>query len=339
MGMRLKDLTNPLFETPLGNFHLQGFNDEPVRFRAPEMKMMKQPSYVEKLGRAFRRTPFIFDIYMDNRDSNLDGLEGEYDQGDDFSYKENPYDPDAPKNPVEHMENEFSQLLNTVPNVFWTEHGKYNEFGLIPSRPKAIRMIFKRNANPGPSKIPMTPWIVAHRIAHGIFDAVSQGEFAHDSINQENDVAGANQMTSKIVAELVRIASSRGVQDTLGKLIDPLDRNYTSPLYWKGMVQKLMGGFRSARDGTLQDSEFLIECMAQFIIQGRVTLQGPETWMTRARSSGFWGQNVPKTLQVALSNKRWITKISKMVKQIEDDLNKAFHSILEHLEGATIVTI
>ncbi len=338
--MLLKQFTNPLFEAPLGNFHLQGFDDEPTRFRAPEMKMMKQPQYVEKLGRAFRRTPFIFDLYMDNTDSNLEGVEGEYDQGDDFG--EDSLDPEGPTNPIEAMENEFSQLLNTVPNVFWTEHGKYNEYGLIPSRSKAIRVIFKRNANPGPSKIPMTPWIVAHRLAHGIFDAAAQGEFGHDSINQDNlgfDVAGVGKNVRLLANELTNIARRKGKSDTLGKIIDPLDRSYMAPSYWKQMLEKLMGTFRSARDASLQDSEFLVECMAQFIIQGKVTLNGPETWMARASSPAFWGQNVPKTVKIALSSKRWVTNASKIVKQIEDNMNKQFHSILEHLEGATIVTI
>jgi hypothetical protein len=336
--MLLKHFTNPLFEAPLGNFHLQGFDDEPTRFRAPEMKMMKQPQYVEKLGRAFRRTPFIFDLYMDNTDSNLEGIEGEFDQGDDFS-PEQDLDPEGPKNAIEQMENEFRQLLNTVPNVFWTEHGKYNEYGLIPSRSKAIRVIFKRNANPGPSKIPMTPWIVAHRIAHGIFDAVAQGEFGHDDIHPDNDVAGIRQTIKELAIELSKIARRKGKPDVLGKIIDPIDRNYSHPLYWRHMLEKLIGTFRSARDGALQDSEFLVECMAQYIIQGKVTLAGPETWMARASTENFWGQNVPITLKIALSNKRWVARTTEIIKKVETNLNDSFRSIFEHLEGATIVTI
>lgn len=329
--MRLKNFTNPLFEAPLGNFGTQGFDQPEMRFREPEMKMIKRPTYLKKLGRAFRRTPFIFDIYMINRDQMHREPLGITDDNDEGT-----------KIDVAALDNQFNMLLQNVPAIHHQKHGTGIE-GFQPSRKKAIRVILMRNANPGNTTIPMTPWTVAHRIAHGIFDETGSAEpmFMHPEIDGENtDVRGTKGLILAMAKKFAQASKKHG-HGMVDRINDRFadSQSYYVPEYWVPVLEMLMGTFRSARDQKLSPGEFIIECFAQYIVQGKVTLSPPSEWIKNSALRAFWTSGGPAALYVILENPKNVAAFTATVKKIEQNLNDAFKRILTDLQGHVLTAI
>jgi hypothetical protein len=109
-----------------------------------------------------------------------------------------------------------------------------------------ITIIFTNNI--GDEKVPMTAWVLAHRMAHAIR---SQHEFMSHFAKEINTM----------VNDIVSIINNR---------------NTTAIKYPKGMIQPIhiayaIGAMKSARDSNLRTfSEFTYELVAQYITTGKI---------------------------------------------------------------------
>lgn len=105
--------------------------------------------------------------------------------------------------------------------------------------------------NEGSARVGMTPWMVAHRIAHMFFER-----------NQRD-------------ANYEILSRAREVNYIVNNLFSFMDRNLRVDIDdAEGRIAhfaKLLSSFRSAQTGNLRDSgEYLTELMAEFLIKGRI---------------------------------------------------------------------
>jgi hypothetical protein len=144
----------------------------------------------------------------------------------------------------------------------------------IEPNPDAITVIYINNA--GDEKIPLTSWILAHRVGHAM---------ARDS-TKSIPYNGADPSTNRYLYGELRREVYKAI-DEVAKDIYGTDirenRSYYSDnnsqrqnarkASIKMKVSEALGTFKSARENNLrQDFEMINELIAQYIIKGKITL-------------------------------------------------------------------
>lgn len=191
-----------LLETPIGNIEAHGMDYEGT-FPAADRKLLTNPGHIEKIRRKFERTPFLFDLYFFNR-----SYADRYIRHGRFT-----------AHWLRDMER-YHGITNPV------SIKKLIGLDINPDA-NAITVIFLSNAN-AESTINMTPWIVAHRIAHVI-----------------------------TTSQTVPIVFEKEIPGTHYEVIDFMT-------------------MRSARTDNMLEGEEAVEMIAQYIMQGKVTLKVPD---------------------------------------------------------------
>jgi hypothetical protein len=126
--MRAKEFTT---EAPLTDFEPMGDFNKPGPFRGVDKKLVPHPTNQLKAVKFFQQTPYDFRLFF----SNIPGT-GKYAE----------YGPMSPEN---------------VKRIF----GKYAD-KIINGSQDAITVVFVGNS--GADKVPLTPWMMAHRFGHAI---------------------------------------------------------------------------------------------------------------------------------------------------------------------------
>jgi hypothetical protein len=227
---------NEINEAPLADFGTYGDLNTPGSFPQNDLKAMNNDKWVKKLHVAFEKTRFNFNLYLYNAPEGIVKLNGE-----------------------EHK----------AKTQYGNYHGLIHPLQLNPIIGKLLTRNITEQAitvlltqNEGDEIVPLTPWIVAHRVAHAIFYA--------------------DRSPKDTVPEITRyINSVRGDVDSFfvpaARLVAPITAN--SPLSERqrlNILARQVGKFRSAREGNVRDrGEFAIELVTQFIVQGKVTLNRP----------------------------------------------------------------
>jgi hypothetical protein len=226
--MRFKEF---LREAPLADFRTTSSTgsdfdtqrDHDGAFKAHDRKLVKHPVHQAKLVKFFSKTPYDFKILVANTDSkrNLGGnAEGEVKKSD---YRK--------------LIDEYGIPAATANRVFMD-----NE--------KAITIIFTGND----SEDPMTPWIMAHRIAHSYDDS------------HNGDIKDA---VSKILREYV--IKCYGIPNGAYEPVLTLAR-------------KLMTS-KAARSGAKlpSETEAAMELFAEYVLRDKITMNPfPEQLVRRA---------------------------------------------------------
>lgn len=127
---------------PLVGYHLLGFDREPLSFESTDYRLLKHPSHRDRVEAFFANTPWRFNLIFLN--CNAEKKVWLYGQ-----------------TPLRRLE------------VLLDEFGEINEIGQSRRHHQiwqaldqdAINYLYIENL-PSVDQIPMTPWIIAHRMAH-----------------------------------------------------------------------------------------------------------------------------------------------------------------------------
>lgn len=119
-------------ETPLQSYDTIGNFDKQGPFREKDKKLVTHPTNLLKTGRFFEKTPFNFRLFF----SNIPGT-GKY----------------AEYGVMKH---------DKIIQIFGEQYGEQ----IINGSEDAITVVFVGNS--GADKVPITPWVMAHRFGHAI---------------------------------------------------------------------------------------------------------------------------------------------------------------------------
>jgi len=132
----------------------------------------------------------------------------------------------------------------------------------IPQHEDGITILYTNNK--GAEKVPMTPWIMAHRLAHAMARGKWQGG------RDINEYSEAERSINDTVADILKTSYGYTPPST-----DKYGNDRTSTVRYEKIRKKFfeeIGTFRSARNKKLRaDFEFLNEVIAQYIITGKIT--------------------------------------------------------------------
>ncbi len=218
--MKLLELFTKLDEMPLGRFDPSGVGVNPEQYSPADTKLLTSPNYEAKLSRALSKSPMTINVLTvaipkakwEDPEASMDMLDL-YGTVDDYKFQEL-------------MRSRGVQL----PDLETTEG--------------VINILILSNT-PGQFNHPITPWMMAHKIAHVVME--------------ETGLRGA-------INNAINIAWEDATGDYLdvGTLDDDKDEVFAKMLP--------MFTMRSARTGNMNHSEVVIELMTQYLINGRITL-------------------------------------------------------------------
>jgi hypothetical protein len=153
MNKLLKEYLDFIKETPIEDISHIGNPNTATNFTKPEIKMLQTEKYQKRLKDAFKNTPFVFDIVFD--------YHKDFDASfDDDNYSTGSFIPD-----------------NKIIDAYHQD--RYSDS--IKGKPGVITFVSQGNLSPE-NRIPMTPWILAHKIAH----AIDQNEIYFNFIDKNS---------------------------------------------------------------------------------------------------------------------------------------------------------
>jgi hypothetical protein len=221
-------------EAPLGDYQTignWGDKEKASSFaQKADRSMIQNPTAIRKAHEKFGRTEHILNLYF----VNLPGLR---------KYSESGV-----------MEPE--QIAQAMPKA-WPEIEARGRDGV--DHKNGINVIFVSNT--GFKRMPMTPWIMAHRIGHAIQTTNRMAKHSYWNDYEED----ASEFFSNLLEGVYDWSVPRQDIFTGGGEQDKLMAKF-----FEGI-----GGMRSARKGQLggRPYEFLYEMFAQFVTQGKLTFR------------------------------------------------------------------
>lgn len=162
-----------------------------------------------------------------------------------------------------------------------------------------ITLIFTNNK--GDEKVPLTPWVMAHRFGHA---------FSRDQVRRN----GSDYMWKQtaltahnLFSEVARIAYGMKLENNIYSFRDRKIKKH---------LAQALGTFKSARDQNIRnEAEFTNEIIAQYIINGKITLN----------------RNLPDILPISHA---WGKPSGpRKNKQLTDDQQEELQDIIEQKES------
>lgn len=264
ISMKLHDLLeSTLNEAPLGDYNVVGNWDKAASFRKEvDRNLVTNPRMIERVFKAFQNTDYDFQFFMVNipgagKHAEVGSI-GRADNGEAMGW----------------IQENLPKLVPEMTKLDAVGKGLKED---------SINVIFTNNL--AAEHAPMTPWIMAHRIAHtmrrnprnsrggmnSIFDM--HYEEAYDElVRMTGDILEQDyQIRAAYVARRSKDFSKDNDYglDYQGKRNGENMNRSRSLIYTK--FWEAIGTFRSARDGNLrQEFEMVNELMAQYLIQGGI---------------------------------------------------------------------
>lgn len=223
-------------EVPLQSYTPMGDFDKPGPFRGPDKRLVPHPTNILKTQRFLEQTPYDFRLFF----SNIPGT-GKY---SDYG----PMD------------------ANQLKEIFGDQADQ-----IINGSEDAITVVFV--GNKGDAKVPMTPWIMAHRFGHAIQAGVRKNrQWSAWGEAEKHFFTQVNQMLEEYYGKASR-ESSRFKFDL-------------TPEY--NALFNAIGTQRSSRSNEIKRPyEFLHELFAQYLGTGKITLNPLPTNLGYGRKA--WG--------------------------------------------------
>lgn len=280
--MRIQQLLN---EAPLGDYQTFGDFGRNSSFRhETDREMIQNSKVIEKVRQKFKNTSGTFNLYFVN-------------------------------SPKANRHTEVGLVTND-----WVRKELGDEVADAVDRSSSedINIIFTNNK--GEQRVPMTPWIMAHRIAHafGRYDISVNGAKPQNPYLRMAHVALINHCGSL----LSDVYGRREIPKHLNKV--QTDRN--AQLLYKALFHEI-GTFRSARNRKLRDwFEMINELFAQYLTTGRIKLKAPPIMLGRGRYSATRADDEGTRDQ-----------IDDYLYMIEDEVMAHFESAVHWAEGKTWV--
>lgn len=222
--MKIRDIIN---EAPLADYQPLGDFNKPGPFRGPDKKLVPHEVNQLKTAKFLQNTPYNFRLFF----SNIPGT---------GSYSE--YGPMKP----EDIQKVFGEYAPTILN------GSQN----------AVTIVFV--GNKGDAKVPLTPWMMAHRFGHAIQAGVRkqwQGQHYGMWPDAEKHFFGTiNRMLENFYG---KSSQRRGGYQSMQFDLTP---EYNA-------LFNAIGTQRSSRSNKIKRPyEFLYELFAQYLKDGKITL-------------------------------------------------------------------
>lgn len=201
-----------LDEAPLADFDVRGDRDNEGSFAAPDVKAFNNERWLKKVENHFSRTPYDFHIYLFN----------------------------APKGEfkITRSDGSVGTFTGTFLNGRLTTQDQFETLeelvGRVPVNRDGISIVMTDNE--GSDKITLTPWILAHRVAHALLI----------------DTHGFSPASRFYLV----------TNDLVNKISDD-DIPY-------GDVLK----FKSAANQETRVGELCVDLLTQYIVQGSITIKG-----------------------------------------------------------------
>jgi hypothetical protein len=148
MSKFVRSLIDIVNEAPISGIEAYGYDPETqektdfqkgTSFSTIDQRLLTSPKGIQKIVRAFGRTPFTFEVFFVNM---IGG-------------------PDGNQQPDNDKVDDFARLYDS---------GVHTEYFGIPGKPGVIRVVMISNLSPPEAKIAMTGWILAHKIGHSLQD-------------------------------------------------------------------------------------------------------------------------------------------------------------------------
>lgn len=236
------DAANRLIEAPLNDFEISGSSDNPGSFRDDDLRAFQNPKWLAKVRSAFSRTPFRINVYAFNGDRRGRVL---------FHHQM----PDGSHHPTNRLVKTTHQekLAAYVGILSLDQFERW--FGHAPQDTStSISVVFLQNEGDG--RMPMTPWVLAHRLGHAI-------AYAGDMNNMRNTDLEISRARFRLLSSFNNLTYK--LFHSLGGDKDDQRSNLA-----------LVGTTRAIRTGNMiNEGEFLIDCVAQYLILGKVVFSRP----------------------------------------------------------------
>lgn len=202
--------------------------DTGTGFSKVDRRILKSPMSVSRFVRAFQKTPHNFEVIF----ANISDVDGD--------------DPGDNRDVDEHARNLRAGIYSSA-------------YGSIEPRPGVIRVVLLANLSPDTSaidgertftKMPMTPWTLAHKIGHSLQDHMYNTGWRDEWASY----------VKRILAWICQIADLQYEHEGSHSIA------FSIP----GHAYRMMT-MKSARDGKLvNDFEVFAEVIAQYLIAGEV---------------------------------------------------------------------
>lgn len=302
--MKLSQINKPLYETPIGDWEtigLWGDKDRNSRFRDPvDRRLVQSPKVQATARRRFGHTEAVLNLYF-----------------------------------VNHPEAQQWTELGLVSGA-WVAKNMPETWKVLsqkPQDPEAINVLF--NNNKGSPRDMMTPWIMAHRMAHAI-----------DGSNRKAGFYGTKYIPSWTDAEREFIESViRIFQQVYRKpgyvragVMGYTDKDKRKQQYYfrtEGTPTLLVkffnaiGTMRSARQGQIaRVPEFMFELFAQWVNTGHIKFN-PLPRRVSVRG-GPW-------ISIGDTNKHDMEYFQTELENLERILPQYFANALEQCKGSYLV--
>lgn len=289
---------------PLIGYHLIGFNDGPKSFDEIDYRLLQRRDHIAAVYQFFERCPHRLNFFFHNND--WDRFTGKVADREDRASAW-----------LLHGRIGFRPKYNT--NRTPRQDMNYFLAG-EPRDLKAINFVFTSNVT-GIPKIPMTPWMMAHRMGH-----------VH-MLNQENPVIYERlEQWGKIALELVY--NHKPVEKTMGLHWYPCGANPGVDALALHGIWKAITTSRAGRMGRVNGFEYVPEWFAQYVRCGEL------------RFSSFFPDrlNLPEILthdhcvQSKIPAVELTARVKRSTGYVAEFVERQFEDILCRWRGEVIVT-
>lgn len=251
--MRLYQIT----ETPIEDLQFKGDLDTEGSFRPDDLRAFRNPKWEVKVRNAFFKTPFKFNLYFYN------GKDGK-----------------IPFLPIKNSENdqEKEEFTRNIRNLSLLKHYA----GELPTEqflswfkanPKKDEISIVLLHNEGAGRLPLTPWVLAHRLGHAmgfVGDQQSRG-----IVINPVDMSNTNYRVYEVMIHFENLFSKflSKYRDSLRK--SEFYKNFKNDDMGK-FALSLVGRSKAVRENNLVGAtEFMVELIAEYLIKGEIKLNIP----------------------------------------------------------------
>lgn len=210
---------NDLFEAPIANIYTHGDFSQPGSLRADDLSLAT-PKRQEKIVRVLRKSPIEIDLHFVNLAAPAVNAQGHFDIR--FYLGEYP--------------ERFGYVSPARMKEWWLE---------ITPRPDALNLVLVENE--GADRLPLTPWIIAHRLSHAF-------QYAEPLLH--------TKIYNLFLSALDKVISA---------YLPLIDRLWGSVNY--DVLAPIFGTTRATREGLIKAGrvgEWFHDCFAQMCITGDI---------------------------------------------------------------------
>lgn len=250
--MRWKEIN----EAPLADFGAYGDLDREGSFRSDDLRAIRNPKWLEKVRSGLSRSNYLYNIYLFNGEDGYVTFD---------------------ENGVEGYSRANVRDLSTLNR--WAGVYPISKLKQITGRDPpsnyydCINLLLTENE--GAERMPLTPWMLAHRMSHAILYAGTDR-----TANKDQELSVKVNEFYRLMTNFVSGVSSKlSMSDYHSEAINAarqLDREKDTAMNQIKMFAPLISKFRSGETGNFASAgEFYVELMTQYVIQGKISFKRP----------------------------------------------------------------